>query len=175
VDLAPDQRLTLGGAFDDRFTLYAPSDYGRDAFSIFAPDLMALFIDRLGTFDVEIIDDTMFVYGGRFDLLDPRTYAWLQELVDTVVARTVHRTGRYRDDFALLQGDPANHPAVPDPDPSDGQTIRPAAATNIVAEQGRRLRHRRWGLASVLGILVVAFWIYNEVVAPLFGWPTLDG
>ncbi|MET1004220.1 MAG: hypothetical protein ABWX96_01660 [Propionibacteriaceae bacterium] len=175
VDLAPDQRLTLGGEFDDRFTLYAPSDYGRDAFYIFAPDLMALFIDRLGTFDVEIIDDTMFVYGGRFDLLDPRTYAWLQELVDTVVARTVHRTGRYRDDFALLQGDPAHHPAVPDPDPSDGQTIRPAAATNIVAEQGRRLRHRRWGLASVLGILVVAFWIYNEVVAPLFGWPTLDG
>ena len=74
---------------------------------IFAPDLMALFIDRLGTFDVEIIDDTMFVYGSRFDLLDPRTYAWLQELVDTVVARTVRRTERYSDDFALLETDPA--------------------------------------------------------------------
>ena len=103
VDLARDQRLSLGGEFDDKFTLYAPSDYGRDAFYIFAPDLMALFIDRLGTFDVEIIDDTMFVYGSRFDLLDPRTYDWLQELVDTVVARTVRRTERYRDDFALLE------------------------------------------------------------------------
>ena len=48
VDLARDQRLPLGGEFDDKFTLYAPSDYGRDAFLIFAPDLMALFIDRLG-------------------------------------------------------------------------------------------------------------------------------
>ena len=107
VDLARDQRLSLGGEFDDKFTLYAPSDYGRDAFYIFAPDLMALFIDRLGTFDVEIIDDTMFVYGSRFDLLDPRTYEWLVELVDTVVARTVRRTERYRDDFALLETDPA--------------------------------------------------------------------
>ena len=106
VDLARDQRLSLGGEFDDKFTLYAPSDYGRDAFYIFAPDLMALFIDRLGTFDVEIIDDTMFVYGSRFDLLDPRTYDWLQELVDTVVARTVRRTERYSDDFALLETDP---------------------------------------------------------------------
>ena len=65
VDLARDQKLSLGGEFDDKFTLYAPSDYGRDAFYIFAPDLMALFIDRLGTFDVEIVDDTMFVYGNR--------------------------------------------------------------------------------------------------------------
>jgi hypothetical protein len=113
VDLAPDQRLTLGGEFDEKFTLYAPRDYGRDAFQIFAPDLMALFIDRLGTFDVEIVDDTMFCYGGRFDLLDPTTYAWLQELVDTVVARTVRRTSRYRDDFALLETDPAGASAIP--------------------------------------------------------------
>ena len=73
VDLVGDQKLTLGGEFDAAFTLYAPSDYGRDAFQILAPDLMALFIDRLGTFDVEIIDDTMFCYGARFDLLNPAT------------------------------------------------------------------------------------------------------
>jgi hypothetical protein len=220
VDLASDQKLSLGGEFDDKFTLYAPSDYGRDAFYIFAPDLMALFIDRLGTFDVEIIDDTMFVYGSRFDLLDPRTYDWLQKLVDTVVARTVRRTERYNDDFALLESDAAlrqsageapatvEEPAstgwsdtptfqllsgftlgaVQRPQPPTAQPVNqndepvftlggdgpPRTATNTVAAKGRRLRRRRFGLWMVVVILMVAFWIYNEIVAPIFGLPTLN-
>ncbi len=215
VDLARDQKLSLGGEFDARFTLYAPSDYGRDAFLIFAPDLMALFIDRLGTYDVEIVDDTMFLYGNRFDLLDPRTYDWLQELVDTVIARTLRRTERYRDDFAALETDPAvpqpagaplqnpnppqradepftllpgfalggvqpNRPgdALP-PRPTEepvftiGGDGPPQTATNIIAERGRRLR-RGWGFASVVGILLIAFWVYNDLIAPIFGWPRLE-
>ena len=188
VDLARDQRLSLGGEFDDKFTLYTPSDYGRDAFYIFAPDLMALFIDRLGAFDVEIIDDTMFVYGSRFDLLDPKTYEWLQVVVDTVIARTVRRTERYRDDFALLETDPAARqsagPAggVVAPGRQNGEPVfavggdgPPQNATNTVAGKGRRLRHRRWGLWSVVGVLVIGFWIYNEFIAPIFGLPILDG
>ena len=228
VELARDQRLSLGGEFDDKFTLYAPSDYGRDAFQIFAPDLMALFIERLGPFDVEIVDDTMFCYGGRFDLLDPVTYAWLQELVETVVARTVRRTARYRDDFALLESDPATRPATPaafagppagggtapaqpsagstgfqlfpgfvlgpgsegsqpiaaqgpppaqtaGPDPviafaGDGP---PQTAGNTVAARGRRLRRRTWGFWSVIALLAVAFYVYNDFVAPVFGLPHL--
>ncbi len=174
VDLAPDQRLSLGGEFDERFTLYAPSDYGRDAFAVFTTDLMALFVDRLGAFDVEIVDDTLFVYGHRFDLLDPGTYDWLQEVVDTVVARTVRRTERYRDDFALLESDPAGRGsgAAPVFDLSgDGP---PVTVANTVAARGRRLRHRRWGLWSIVGLLLVGLWVYNEVVAPLLGLPTLD-
>ncbi len=186
VDLARDQQLTLGGEFDDKFTLYAPSDYGRDAFYIFAPDLMALFIDRLGTFDVEIIDDTMFLYGGRFDLLDPRTYDWLHELVDTVVARTVRRTGRYRDDSALLPGitvdaiQPPESPAPAPGQPGDAPVFTlggdgpPQTATNTIAARGRRLRRRRWSMSSVAVLLLIGYWIYAEFIAPVFGLPTLD-
>jgi hypothetical protein len=221
VDLVSDQKLSLGGEFDDKFTLYAPSDYGRDAFYIFAPDLMALFIDRLGTYDVEIIDDTMFVYGSRFDLLDPRTYDWLQELVATVIARTVRRTGRYTDDFATLEADPtarqaagAAPAAVEEPAPTGGDNAQfqlfpgfafgalpltqpesltsqprqqngesvfalsgdgpPQTATNTVAAKGRRLRRRRFGLWAVVGLLLVAFYVYNEFVAPIFGLPRLE-
>ena len=177
VDLARDQRLTLGGEFDDKFTLYAPSDYGRDAFYIFAPDLMALFIDRLGTFDVEIVDDTMFVYGSPFDLLDPQTYSWLAELVDTAVARTVRRTERYRDDFALLEADPrTSPPTTPTDEPvfALGGDGPPRTAANTVAAKGRRLRRRRWGVYSVIALLLVGFWIYNDFIAPIFGWPRLD-
>ena len=187
VDLARDQKLSLGGEFDDKFTLYAPSDYGRDAFYVFTPDLMALFIDRLGTFDVEIVDDTMFVYGNRFDLLDPRTYDWLQELVETVVARTVRRTERYSDDFAALETDPAARqpiagaaaqpPATAQPTQGPVFTLGgagpPRTATNTVAERGRRLR-RGWGFASVVGVLLIVFWVYNDLIAPIFGWPRLE-
>ncbi len=188
VDLAPDQRLSLGGEFDDRFTLYAPSNYGRDAFGIFTPDLMALFIDRLGTYDVEIVDDTLFVYGSRFDLLAPQTYEWLQEVVATVVARTVRRTERYHDDFALLEtgpdsasarAQPLRLPAAAVPTDPDrplfalGGDGGAGAATNHIAGQGRRLRRRRWTFSAIVGLLFVAYWAYDEVVAPLFGLPVL--
>ncbi|WP_152362201.1 hypothetical protein [Microlunatus speluncae] len=174
LDLARDQKLSLGGEFDGKFTLYAPSGYGRDAFYIFAPDLMALFIDRLGAFDVEIIDDTMFVYGSRFDLLDPRTYDWLQELVTTVVARTVRRTERYSDDRALLEHDPAAID-VADRGPvfdrsGDGP---PRTATNTVGTTGRRLRKGGWGVWAVIGLLLVGYYVYSQFVAPVFGLPTL--
>jgi hypothetical protein len=50
----------------------------------------------------------------------------------------------------------------------------PHAAINIVASGGRRLRRRTWGFGSVLAILLLLFWIYNEFVAPLFGLPRLS-
>jgi hypothetical protein len=188
IDLAPDQRLSLGGEFDDKFTLYAPSEYGRDAFYVFTPDLMALFIDRLGTYDVEIVDDTMFVYGNRFDLLNPRTYDWLAELVDTVVARTLRRTERYTDDFAALGANVGAAGAQPSADAAPAATAStsdqpvfafggdgpPKAATNTVAAQGRRLRRRRWGFWTVIAVLIAAFWVYNDMVAPIVGLPRLD-
>ena len=50
----------------------------------------------------------------------------------------------------------------------------PQAATNSVSERGRRLRRKRWGLWSVVGILLLLFWIYNDFVAPIFGLPRLE-
>jgi hypothetical protein len=176
VDLARDQRLSLGGEFDERFTLYAPREYGRDAFYVFAPDLMALFVDRLGTYDVEIIDDTMFIYGTRFDLLNPRTYAWLREVVDTVIARTVRRTERYTDDRAAFEASAAPSWLTTGDRPPvfESADERPTAATNTVAAQGRRLRRRQWGFWSVVAIALIVAWIYNDFVAPLFGLPRLE-
>jgi hypothetical protein len=49
----------------------------------------------------------------------------------------------------------------------------PRTATNTIAGKGRRLRRRRWGVGSVVGLLVIGYWIYNEFIAPIFGLPTL--
>ena len=103
-----------------------------------------------------------------------------------MVARTVRRTERYSDDFALFETDPAVRQPIAgaaarrrrgaaDPGPvfTLGGAGPPRTATNTVAERGRRLR-RGWGFASVVGVLLIVFWVYNDLIAPIFGWPRLE-
>ncbi|WP_411719629.1 hypothetical protein [Mycetocola sp.] len=131
-----DSVLSLEGDFDRHFTLYCPPEYGRDALYVFTPDLMALLIDESSAFDVEIVDDWMFVYSTQpFDLVQPAVWQRLDRIVDTVGSKTLCQTARYADE------------RVSDP------------RLNIVAPQGRRLRR---GIApgaivmSVIGIGSVA-------------------
>ena len=92
------QVLSLEGDFDRYFTLYCPRDYERDALYVFTPDLLALLIDESRHFDVEIVDDWMFVYSAtRFDMTDPGTLRRLFRIVDTVGAKTLRQTARYAD------------------------------------------------------------------------------
>jgi hypothetical protein len=127
-----DSALSLEGDFDRYFTLYCPPEYGRDALYVFTPDLMALLIDESSAFDVEIVDDWMFIYSTEpFDLLQPAVWQRLDRIVDTVGSKTLRQTERYADE------------RVAD------------ARLNLVAPQGRRI-HR--GLApgaivmSLIGI-----------------------
>ena len=133
-----DQILSLEGDFDKHFTLYCPKEYETDALYVFTPDVMALFIDDAGSFDVEIVDDWMFVYSPkRFPALDPATYQRLFTIIQTLGAKAVSQTENYHDD----------------------RVASPAA--NIVAPQGQRLRH-----GTSIGALVVAgafavFWLFS--------------
>lgn len=131
-----DQVLSLEGDFDDYFTLYCPAGYETDALYVFTPDLMALLIDHAAAFDVEVIDDRVFVYRtGSFDFGDAPLWARLFLTVDTVGAKALHQTHRYADDRV----------GVP--------------AGNIVAPQGRRLQ-RGASVASIVAIVaVVAIWL----------------
>jgi hypothetical protein len=132
VALARDQILHLEGDFDRYFTLYCPRDYETDALYVFTPDLMALLIDEAAPFDVEIVDDWFFAYSSRpLDMLQPATYGRLFRIIDTVGAKTVGQTERYRDD------------RMPD-----------ALATNAVAPQGRTLR-RGWSVGGAIAAAVL--------------------
>ncbi len=136
---------------------------------------MALFIDRSGTFDVEIVDDTMFVYGARFDLLDPRTYAGCRSSStpsspEPCAGRSATATTSpcWRRIHAVSPSQPPSAPLFTVGGDGPAQT-----ASNSIAARGRRLRRRRWGLWSVVGVLVIGFVVYNEFIAPIFGLPTL--
>lgn len=129
-----DQRLSLEGDFDKYFTLYCPREYERDALYVFTPDLMALLIDESATFDVEIVDDWMFVYSAQpLELDRPAPVQRMFRIIDTVGAKTLRQTDRYADDRI---GD---------------------STIDLVAPRGRRLR-KSSTLASV-GVVVVFAWV----------------
>ena len=138
VVLDKKQVLHLEGDFDQHFTLYCPGEYEQDALYIFTPDLMSLLIDEAAPFDVELIDQWMFVYSSRmFQLTDPAVLQRLFTIADTVGAKALDQTARYADDRI---GDPS---------------------VNIVAPQGARLKRG----VSVLGVVIIAaflvFWGWN--------------
>ena len=125
------QVLSLEGDFDRYFTLYCPKQYERDALYVFTPDLMALCIDEAAPFDIEIVDDWMFVYSPRaFRMDDPRLLSRLFRILDLVGAKALRQTRRYQDD------------RIPAPFPA-----------NVVGRQGQRLR-RRFPLGLIIGLVV---------------------
>lgn len=124
------QILSLEGDFDKYFTLYCPQQYERDALYVFTPDLMALLIDNAAPFDVEIVDDWMFVYSARpFNSADPAVYQRLFQIVDTVGKKTLSQTDRYVDERIG------------------------SFAANIVAPQGQRLK-RGLPIGAVITVAV---------------------
>jgi hypothetical protein len=127
-----DQVLSLEGDFDKWFTLYCPKQYERDALYVFTPDLMALCIDEAAPFDIEIIDDWMFVYSLRaFPMDDPQLLARVFRIIATVGAKALRQTDRYRD-----------------------EKVAAPFVANVVAQPGQRLR-RRFPTAVVVALLVV--------------------
>ncbi len=128
IPFGTHQRLSLEGDFDRWFHLYCPREYERDALYVFTPDLMAVLIDHAAGFDVEVIDDWLYVYGRTgFDLSDAAVTEFALRLDDALGRGTARQTRRYRDDRSA---DPA-----------------------YVGEGGSRLR---WSRARIIGATAVA-------------------
>ena len=128
---ARDQVLSLEGDFDRYFTLFCPRQYERDALYVFTPDLMALCIDEAAPFDIEIVDDWLFVYSPRaFRMEDPRLIDRLLRIVELVGNKALRQTDRYRDEKA----------AIPFP-------------ANVVAPPGQRLR-KRFPTALIVALVI---------------------
>jgi len=95
--LQTSQKLLLEGDFTEYFTLYCPPGRERDALQIFTPDVMALLIDHGAAWDVEIIDDNLFVYSSRtLSPTRPRDIQRLLQFADLVVPKLGGRIERAR-------------------------------------------------------------------------------
>jgi len=134
---ASSQRLSLEGDFDRHFALYCPDGYEADALYLFTPDIMARFIDSASLFDVEIVEDHLFLYApGQLSTLDPERWRRLLGAVETLTLR-VAQWERWRDE-RLVAGAPQTLAVVP----------------RGVASQGRRLRLRSdWWWVLMIPVL----------------------
>ena len=94
----------------------------------------------------EVIDDWLFVYHpGGFESGSPAVYQRLLRIADTVGAKTLDQTERYRD-----------------------ERVADALAVNLVAPAGQRLR-RGLPLPAIIGLVAVALvWILG-IVPDLLG------
>ena len=155
------QVLSLEGDFDTHFRLYAPTGSETDALYIFTPDLMALLIDEAAPFDVEIVDDWMFVYSPDPFTAAPgssthaATYWRLFRIVDTIGAKALSQTDRYVDQGA------------------------PDFGSNVVSAAARRLRQPRISLARigssiVTGIAVIVGVVFGAISLVVLVFATIS-
>lgn len=93
------QKMSLEGDFNEHFTLYAPAGYEKDALYIFTPDVMAKLIDDGGGYDMEVVDDTLYLYSQvRFDLLSPQKLELLYSIMQGIGTEVRDQAEYYRDD-----------------------------------------------------------------------------
>jgi hypothetical protein len=169
------QVLSLEGDFDKSFTLYCPREYERDALYIFTPDLMALLIDEAAPFDVEIIDDWLFVYSrDSFSAKRPQAYLRLFSIVDTVHGKVLKQSARYSDDragsFAANVVAPPGERLKPDVLATALDMRAASFGAEVVGSPGKLLE--RGALASALIgaaivlaipiIMAVTIWIFDR-------------
>lgn len=160
--LDKNQRLSLEGDFDRYFTLYCPTGYETDALYLFTPDVMVNFSEGAKEFDVEIIDNQLFLYSkGNADRTDPDVWRWQLRAVAAVVEK-IEQWERWRDD--RLHQPPAHTAQQAEPPHADdmlAEDAKPAAMPQVapaphaiaaqadpfqrpsgVAPEGRRLRRK---------------------------------
>ncbi len=61
-DFVRGQRLSMGGDLDLHFNLYVPAGYEDDVRQLFTPELTALLAGDLRAWDLEIVDDSLFLF-----------------------------------------------------------------------------------------------------------------
>lgn len=128
--------MLLEGDFNNYFTLYAPKEYERDALYVFTPELMALLVDESAKFDVEVVDDRMYVYSSvPFDMTKVATLQAIFKIINQVGEEMIDNTDYYADERV-----------------GDRQS-------NIVAAQGARLKHSVPVFVIVVTIIILLFQI----------------
>lgn len=92
------QTLQLEGDFNNHFTLYAPNEYKSDALYVFTPDVMQVMIDQGSDYDIEVVDDEIYLYkNGSFKLDDPEFYRSMGRMLSIIHKEILDQTDYYAD------------------------------------------------------------------------------
>lgn len=134
VGFSGSQRLSLEGDFDNHFSLYAAPQYKTDALYVFTPDVMALMIDKAHAYDIEIIDNNLYLYSGkRINLTDSKQLRELFDVAELLRRRVNKQAMNYAD-----------------------ERVGPREL-NVVGDAGARMKT---GLSTTTIIAAVAFAVY---------------
>lgn len=131
-----NQTVSLEGDFDQYFTLYAPENYQTDARYIFTPNVMQTMIDSASQYDVEIIDNNLYLYSDTpFTHSDESILRGLLETIEQLRSGIWRQTDRYKDAAAG------------------------SSAANVVAPEARRLKTGMSALSIVTIVLTIAIYL----------------
>lgn len=129
-----NQKLSLEGDFDKYFTLYTPKQYERDALYVFTPELMSILVDQLSLYDIEIIDDDLYLYNPTpFVLSDGNQLKSLIVFANKIISEFRDNTDLYKDDRPI------------------------SGESGLVAEQGQRLYKKPITAKKILTIIISIF------------------
>ncbi|MDN3310135.1 hypothetical protein QWJ90_04240 [Microbacterium oryzae] len=144
--VAREQRLSLEGDFDRAFTLTCPQGYETDALYLFTPDVAALLMDAASDFDIELIDDWVFLTSPA-DVVTLRAERWqnVESALRAVVAK-IDQWERWRDDRVARTR---------------------LSGPGIVAQAGRRLRIGVGAGTVITGFGIAAFTAMALIVGAL--------
>lgn len=141
---AKNQILSLEGNFDSHFTLYAPKQYEQDALYIFTPDVMAKLIEVGQEYDIEIIDNYIYLYSSTpHKLTSPETWQRLFDIISTIKSEISKQGDNYHDE--KLPHNSAEYTG------------------GFVAQDGERLKWRIDFVTIILITAIAAGYIYFNV------------
>lgn len=133
------QTLSLEGDFNTHYTLYVPKQYERDALYVFTPDVMAALVDSGAKYDMEVVGDSLFVYGNTaFDLLSETQLRSLLALMSTIGSQLRTQSRRYED-----------------------ERVESSVAGTTIAPQGARLKHGVNVVAIIITVLVIGVMLWG--------------
>lgn len=139
------QELRLEGDFNKYFNLYAPNGYERDALYVFTPDVMMAMIDHVKQYDMEVVDDILYIYpSDELSLTTKDTMEPLLHVIEVLQEELGKQTAHYTDERV-------------------GNTSQ-----NVVSEPGRRLKTRFNYVVVAIGLLIFGLQVgtyFSEKIA----------
>ena len=100
LKIGKGQKLSLEGNLDSYFALYAPLDYAQDAYYIFRPEVLTMLMNTAQAYDLELIDNDLFVYRHKpLHLTNPTDIEEMANVADMLQRAFYETTKNYKNSF----------------------------------------------------------------------------